>query len=60
MFMGWLTWGMCIYWITGEALGVGVSGILGAIVSYIISKRVRNVGVAVFLLPLILTAVFGS
>ena len=61
MFFGWLTWGMAIYWIFQENLSVGVCAIFGAVISVILCKSSRrNAVLTVFVLPLLIAAIFGS
>ena len=61
MSMGWLTWGVAIYWIFRESLSVGVCAVIGAVISLLVMKCMREkAGFMVFLLPLILAAIFGQ
>lgn len=60
MFIGWLTWGLAIYWIFHGALPAGACAIMGAITSYIIFRRSRlNAAFTIVLLPVILAVIFG-
>lgn len=61
IFVGWLTWGMAIYWMFHGSLDVKTCAIGGIIISFLISRFGRRwAGLTVFLLPIILTAVFGQ
>lgn len=52
--IGWLTWGVAIYWVTGQALPVGMCAIAGAIVSVILYRLNRGLaGFTLIFLPLI-------
>ena len=58
MFMGWLTWGICLYWMAGGRAEVKGCAILGLIISFILYKiSRRNVFVTCFLFPVILTVI---
>lgn len=60
MLMGWLIWGIAVYWIFNERLSVGASAILGAVISAVLLQLNRRLaGFTLFLLPIILTVVFG-
>ena len=59
--LGWLFWGMAIYWMLDGSSTAGSCVIMGAIVSVILQRLNRRwIGYTLFLLPIILTAVFGS
>ena len=61
MFVGWLVWGLAIYWIFNGSISVGGCAIIGAIVSGVIFRRNREAaGFTCFLLPIILAVIFGS
>ena len=60
MMLGWLTWGMAIYWMRGGSVPVESCAVAGAIVSAVlslISRRLR--GFTLFLLPILLAVFFG-
>ena len=58
--MGWLTWGMAIYWMFHGSLSVGNCAIVGAVVSVILMRLNRRLsGFTLFLLPIILAVFFG-
>lgn len=60
VFIGWLTWGMAIYWIFEEQMLVGACAVIGAIISFTVMRTTRkNAGFLVIVLPLILLCVFG-
>ena len=57
--LGWLVWGIAIYWIFNERLSVGSCAIAGAIVSLILSRVNRRLsGLTVFILPIVLVAIW--
>lgn len=61
IFIGWLIWGIAIYWMLHGAMSVGACAIAGAIVSVILLKCSRkNAAFTVFLLPIILAVLFGG
>lgn len=61
MMLGWLIWGMAIYWMFHGTLTVGVCAVAGAVVSAILLRLNRRLaGFTLFLLPIILTVIFGS
>lgn len=61
VFIGWLTWGLAIYWIFKGSLSVGGCAIAGAIVSVVIFRLKREAaGFTCILLPVILAVIFGS
>ena len=58
--IGWLTWGMAVYWLFKGSLSVGKSAVAGAVISVILAHMNRRMaGFTLFLLPIILTVVFG-
>lgn len=60
IFMGWLTWGIAIYWIFHGSLEVGACAVMGAVVSICLFKFARGyVGLTVWILPLALAVIFG-
>lgn len=60
MMVGWLIWGMAIYWICGGALTVGCCAVAGAVISAILLHLNRKLaGFTLLLLPIILIVVFG-
>ena len=60
MFLGWLVWGLAVYWIFHGSLSAGVCAILGAVVSVILLRLNRQlVGFTLIILPIILIVVFG-
>lgn len=61
MMMGWLIWGLTIYWIFGGTFTAGNCAVAGAIVSAILRRLNRRLSAfTLFLLPIILMVVFGS
>lgn len=60
-FLGWLTWGVAIYWIFDERISVNQCAVLGAIVSILLQRYSRKwAAFTLFLLPLILVSVIAS
>ena len=60
MLLGWVTWGMAIYWMFQEMLSVGICAVLGAIISRFLYKRSRvNAMGTVILLPIFIAVFFG-
>lgn len=60
MFVGWLTWGIAIYWMAHGAVSVGACAIAGAIISFILSRVARRTSVITMLiLPIVLASYFG-
>lgn len=54
MLIGWLLWGVAIYWAAGQALPVGTCAIAGAILSAVLYRLNRNlVGFTLIILPAI-------
>lgn len=61
MFLGWLTWGLAIYWIFGENLSVSFCAIAGMAVSALLYRCARAKAIwTIFLFPIVLMAIFGS
>ena len=61
MMLGWLIWGMAIYWMFHGELTVGACAIVGAVVSAILQRLNRRMaGFTLFLLPIILAVIFGK
>lgn len=57
--MGWLLWGLAIYWMFHGALSVGACAVAGIIVAVVLRRRARAwAGLTMFLLPIILAVVF--
>ena len=57
MFMGWLFWGVALFWMFDKSQSVGSCAIMGAIVSVILLKCSRKyAGFTLILLPVILMA----
>lgn len=60
IFLGWLTWGIAVYWMFHGALSVGTCAIMGIIISLCLFRFSRKwVAWTVFILPLVLAAIFG-
>ena len=60
VFMGWLVWGMAIYWMLDGKESFGTCAIAGMVVAFILSRCTRKIaGFTLFMLPIILTAIFG-
>lgn len=61
MLIGWLSWGIALYWIFNGAIPAGTCAIIGAIVSVVIYKFSRkNAAFTVWILPIILAVIFGT
>lgn len=61
LMLGWLMWGLAIYWMFGGAFTAGNCAIAGAVVSVVLRNLNRRLsGFTLFLLPIILAVVFGS
>ncbi len=61
MLIGWLTWGIAIYWMFHGGLSVGICAVAGAVVALVLGKCARKWGMfTLVLLPIILAAVFGT
>lgn len=53
--MGWLVWGIAIYWMLGGEVSVGACAIIGAVVAYILQKCFRRWAMfTLFILPIII------
>ena len=58
--LGWLLWGMAIYWMFKGQMSVGSCAIAGAVVSIILMRINRRMaGFNLFILPVILAVIFG-
>lgn len=58
--LGWLTWGLAIYWMCHGRMDVSSCAIAGAIVSVILVRiNRRQIVFTLLLLPLILAVIFG-
>ena len=61
LFMGWLVWGIALYWMADGNNSVGTSAIMGAVVAFILQKCTRKYAMfTLFLLPIILAVVFNK
>lgn len=61
IFIGWLIWGVAIYWMFNGSMQVGGCAFLGAIVALILFKCARKLAMfTLVILPIILAVVFGS
>lgn len=53
MFVGWLSWGVCIYWLLGQRASVGACAAVGALISVIGYRMNRRIAAGtLILLPL--------
>lgn len=58
LFMGWLLWGMAIYWIGGRSASVGSSAVIGAIISVVLFFVARRLTpFTEFVLPIIVAII---
>ena len=54
MLIGWLTWGLAIYWAAGQTLSVGACAIAGAVLSIVLYRMNRGLaGFTLIILPFI-------
>ena len=61
MGMGWLIWGMALYWVFQETVSVAACAVLGAAVSVTLFKSARRLSAfTLFVLPIAIAAIFGS
>lgn len=61
MLVGWLMWGIAIYWIFDGVFPAGSCAIAGAVVSAVLVRMNRRaVLFTLFLLPVILAVIFGN
>lgn len=61
MMMGWLVWGVALYWIFRGSQSVGSCAIMGAIISAVLQRVSRKwAGVTCFLLPCVIAAIAGK
>lgn len=61
IFIGWLTWGIAVYWMFHGSLSVGTCAVMGIIISLCLFKFSRkNVFLTVLILPIVLAVIFGS
>ncbi len=59
IFMGWLIWGIAIYWMFHGSLGVGTCALAGAIIAFILFRLARNWAVITqIFLPIIIAIIF--
>ncbi len=59
--LGWLEWGIAIYWMFHGAIPVNSCAVAGAIISIILLRLNRRwAGFTLFLLPIILAAIFNK
>ena len=61
VFIGWVTWGLAIYWMCQEILSVGICAIFGAIISRFLYTRNREniMGTLVFI-PVFIAVFFST
>lgn len=59
--IGWLLWGMAIYWLSPVKLTVGGSAVLGAVLSIILVRVNRRwAGFTLLILPILLLSIFAG
>lgn len=59
--LGWLLWGLAVYWGAKEQMSVGSCAVAGAIISYILQKCFRKQAFfTLFILPCILAVLFAT
>lgn len=60
MFIGWLVWGVALYWICNGLLSVSVCAVAGAIISVLLFRVSRkNAAITMLVLPALLATIFG-
>ena len=60
VFIGWLVWGIALYWIFGGGVSVVACAIMGAIASFVLQRCFRRAaGFTLIVLPIILAVIFG-
>ena len=58
VFMGWLVWGIAIYWILGGKAAVGVCAIIGAVVAFVLQRCFRRGAMfTLFILPIAIAVI---
>lgn len=58
--IGWLTWGIALYWMFEEQLSVAMCAVMGAAISFFLIRVGRkNAGWTIIVLPVVLLLVFG-
>lgn len=58
VFMGWLVWGIAIYWIFGGEVAVGVCAIIGAVVAFVLQRYFRRWAMfTLFILPIVIAVI---
>lgn len=61
IFVGWLIWGIAIYWIFNGAITAGACAVAGAIVSIILyNKSRRSAPFTLYILPIVLAIFFNG
>ena len=61
MMLGWLTWGVTIYWIANQRLPVGTCAIAGAVLSVVLFRLNRRLaGFTLFLLPILIGSIIAN
>ncbi len=59
--LGWLTWGIAVYWIFDARMTVGSSAVIGAVIAFALARVSRRwIVFTLFLLPIILAALVNS
>ena len=60
MLMGWLVWGVALYWAFGQRQSVGSCAIMGAIISAVLQRVSRKWAMfTCFILPCLIAAIAG-
>ncbi len=61
LFVGWLVWGIAVYWIFQGAVPAAGCAVVGAVVALLLFKLARKAAAfTLIILPLVLAAYFGS
>lgn len=60
VFVGWLVWGLALYWIFDGAISAAVCAIMGAVVAFVLQRCSRRLaGFTLIILPIILAVIFA-
>ena len=59
--IGWLTWGVAVYYILGGKVPSGIAAIIGGVVSLVICKRGRKSAMfTIFILQIVIISILAS
>ena len=58
IFIGWLVWGIAIYWMFGGSIPVGACAVIGAAVSFVLQRCFRRWALfTVIILPIVIATI---